>query len=74
MVVKVIEVLAQSPKSWEDAATVAVTHAAKTLHNIKSVYIEHFEAKVEGRKITEYRVNAKISFELERSGGSRGGS
>jgi dodecin len=67
MVLKVIELLAESPKSWEDAAAVAVAQAAKTLHNIKSIYIEHFEAKVQGDKITEYRVNAKISFELEKS-------
>jgi dodecin len=67
MVIKVIELLAESPKSWEDAASVAVAQAAKTLHNIKSIYIENFEAKVEGKKITAYRVNAKISFELEKA-------
>lgn len=64
-VVKVIEVLAESEKSWEDAAAQAVQRAAKTLHNIKSIYIEHFEAKVENNKIVRYRVNAKISFLLD---------
>lgn len=64
-VVKVIEVLAQSPKSWEDAAAEAVKKASKTLKNIKSIYIEHLEAKVEGTKITQYGINAKISFLLE---------
>ncbi|MFA7095374.1 MAG: dodecin family protein [Gammaproteobacteria bacterium] len=64
-VVKVIEVLAESEKSWEDAAAQAVQRAAQTLHNIKSVYIEHFEAKVENNKIVKYRVNAKISFLLD---------
>jgi len=64
---KVIEMLAESPKSWEDAAAAAVAQAAKTLHGIKSIYIENFEAKVQGDKITEYRVNAKVSFELEKS-------
>ena len=63
-VVKVIEVLAQSEKSWEDAAAKAVERAAKTLHNIKSIYIQNFEAKVEGDKLVEYRVDAKISFLL----------
>lgn len=63
-VVKVIEVLAQSEKSWEDAAAKAVARAAQTLHNIKSIYIQNFEAKVEGDKIVEYRVDAKISFLL----------
>jgi flavin-binding protein dodecin len=64
-VVKVIEVLAESEKSWEDAAGEAVKQAAKTLKNIRSIYIENFEAKVERNKIVRYRVNAKISFKLE---------
>ena len=64
-VVKVIELLAESEKSWEDAAREAVERAAKTLTNIRSVYIEHLEAKVEKNKITRYRLNTKISFLLE---------
>lgn len=64
-VLKVIEVLAESPKSWEDAASEAVKKAAKTLKNIRSIYVKEFEAKVEGNKITQYRVNAKISFVLD---------
>jgi flavin-binding protein dodecin len=64
-VVKVIELLAESDKSWEDAAAQAVEHASKTLHNIKSIYIKNFEAKVEGNKIVKYRINANISFLLD---------
>jgi dodecin len=62
--VKVIEVLAQSDKSWEDAAQTAVKTASKTIKNIKSIYIENFEAKVENGKITKYRVNGKLTFAL----------
>ncbi|GAB4364017.1 MAG: dodecin family protein [Methylohalobius sp. ZOD2] len=62
---KVIEVLAQSEKSWEDAAQVALAKAAETLHNVKSIYIKEMEAKVENNRITQYRINAKISFELD---------
>lgn len=62
---KVIEVLAESEKSWEDAAAQAVERAARTLNNIRSVYIENFEAKVEANRIVRYRINAKISFVLE---------
>ncbi|MGA7800508.1 MAG: dodecin family protein [Gammaproteobacteria bacterium] len=63
--VKVIEVLAESDKSWEDAAAQAVSHASTTVHNIKSIYIKNFEAKVESGKITRYRINANISFLLD---------
>ena len=62
---KVIEVIAESSKSWEDAAAVAVTRAGKTLKGIKSIYIKDLQAKVENNKIVMYRVNANISFMLE---------
>ena len=62
---KVIEVLAESEKSWEDAAGEAVKRAAKTLKNIRSIYIENFEAKVENNRVVRYRINAKVSFVLE---------
>lgn len=62
---KVIEVLAESDKSWEDAAHVAVAQAAETVRNIKSINIENFQATVDGDRIVKYRINAKISFVLE---------
>jgi flavin-binding protein dodecin len=62
---KVIEVLAESPKSWEDAAQTAVQKAAESVHNVKSVYVQEFLAVVENGQITSYRVNAKISFALD---------
>jgi flavin-binding protein dodecin len=65
--VKVVEVLAQSDKSWQDAAQTAVTEASKTLRHIRSIYIKEIEACVEDGKITQYRLNAKISFDLEGS-------
>lgn len=63
---KVIEVLAESDKSWEDAAAQAVANASKTVHGVRSIYVENMEAKVEGDKIVSYRINGKISFMLER--------
>lgn len=64
-VLKVIEVLAESDKSWEDAAQKAVDKAKQSLHGIKSIYIENFEAKVDNGQITSYRVNGKITFMLD---------
>lgn len=63
---KVIEVLAYSNKSWEDAAQSAITEASKTLKNIKSIYVQDQSAKVEKNKIVEYRITAKITFKLDR--------
>ncbi|MDX1332313.1 MAG: dodecin family protein [Robiginitalea sp.] len=62
---KVIEVLANSDKSWEDAAQNAVDHASKTVKHIRSVNIQNQSATVKDGKIMQYRVNVKISFEVE---------
>jgi hypothetical protein len=64
-IVKVIEVLAESEESWEDAVEVALQEASKTVHNIQSIYAKEFQAIVEDDKIVSYRVNAKISFLVE---------
>lgn len=62
---KVIEVLAESDKSWEDAAHTAVATASQTLRHVRSINIENFNASVRDGKIVRYRINAKISFALE---------
>jgi dodecin len=64
-VVKVIEVLAESENSWEDAAEAALAEASKTVRHIRSLHVENFVAGVDNGKITTYRINAKISFDLE---------
>jgi dodecin len=61
-VVKVIELLAESEVSWEKATQEAITEAAKTVRNIKTVYVESMQAIVQDNKIVQYRVNAKVSF------------
>lgn len=63
-IIKVIEVIASSDKSFDDATKNAVSEASKTVKNIRSVYIENMKAKVENNQITSYAVNAKISFEV----------
>lgn len=64
-IVKVIEVLATSEKSFDDAAANAVKEAAKSVKNIRSVYIKEMNAKVENDEIASYGVNAKISFVVD---------
>ncbi|MBP6979058.1 MAG: dodecin family protein [Bacteroidales bacterium] len=63
-ILKVIEVLASSPTSWEDATKEAVKIASKTVKEIRSVYIQEMSVVIKNNKITEYRVNAKITFEV----------
>ncbi len=61
---KVIEVLANSEKSWEDATRKAVKKASKSVKNIKSVFVQSQSAVVKGDKVTEFRVNLKLTFEV----------
>ena len=61
---KVIEVLANSEKSWEEATRKAVKQAAKSVKNIKSVFVQSQSAVVNGDHVTEFRVNLKITFEV----------
>lgn len=64
-VLKVIEILANSEKSWEDATKKAVKHASKSLKNIRSVYVQDQSASVKDGEVSDFRVNLKITFEVE---------
>lgn len=64
-ILKVIEVLSNSPKSFEDAIEKAVKKADKTLKNIRSVNVQNMSVSVDKGKIKEYRVNLNLTFELE---------
>ena len=64
-VIKVIELLAQSDQSWEEATRVALREAAKTVKNIKSLYVKDMQAIVENNTIVQYRVNVKVSFTVQ---------
>ncbi len=64
-ILKVIEVLANSDNSWEEATNKAVEHASKSVKNIRSVYVNEQSAAVKDGKVTEYRVNVKITFEVK---------
>jgi dodecin len=64
-IVKVIEVIAGSEKSFDDATQKALEEAAKTVKNIKSIYIKEMNANVENNKIVSYGVNAKVSYVTE---------
>lgn len=64
-VLKVIEVLSSSTTSWEDATQKGVEKASKSLKNIRSAYVHDQSVAVKDGKISEFRVNLKITFELE---------
>ena len=64
-IVKVIEVIASSEKSIDDAIRNALTEASKTIHNIDSIYVKDIKAHVQNNQISSYGVICKISFRLD---------
>jgi len=66
-VVKIIELIGTSPNNWEEAVKNALAQAAKTITNIKSIYVKSCKATVENNKIAEYRAVVKIAFVVEGS-------
>ncbi len=65
MVLKVIELMASSEKSWEDATRTAVEKASKSVKNIKSAWVKDQTVIVKNNKVTEFRVNVKVSFTVD---------
>ena len=64
-VVKIIELVGNSDKSWQDAVENVVMRASKTVRDICGVDVLGWTGKVENAKIVEYRANVKISFIVE---------
>ena len=62
---KIIEIMGDSPDSWEAAAAEAVAEAAKTVKNIRSVWVQDQSATVKNGKVDRYRVTCKVTFEVE---------
>jgi len=64
-VAKVIEISAESDKSFEDAIRNGIAAASKTVRNVKSAWIDGQQAIVENGAVKKYRVDMKVSFVLE---------
>jgi flavin-binding protein dodecin len=64
-IAKVTEISASSKKSFEDAVSSGIKRAGKTLDNIKGAWIQEQSVVVSDDKVTEYRVNMKVSFVLK---------
>jgi dodecin len=64
-IAKVSEIIASSPKSFEDAIVNGIERANKTLKNVRGAWIAHQKVEVENGKVVEYRVTMRVTFVLE---------
>ncbi len=63
-VARVTEIIASSPKSFDDALDQGVARATKTLKNVTGAWVQDQKVVIDGGKITEYRVTLKVTFVL----------
>jgi dodecin len=69
-VLKILELVGTSKESWSDAAREAVNEAAKTLRGIETVEVVNSKAVVQNNRLTEYQVQVRIGFRIERVSGT----
>lgn len=62
---KIIEVVATSEISWEDAAKNAVATATKSLRDLRVAEVKQLDMKIENGKVTAYRARLDLSFKYE---------
>ncbi len=63
-VARVTEIISSSPKSFDDAISLGVARACKTLQNVTSAWVQDQKVDIEGGVIKAYRVNLKVTFVL----------
>jgi flavin-binding protein dodecin len=64
-VVKVLELVGESQRSWQEAAENAIREAAKTVDNITGVEVYNMTASVDGGRIVDYKANVKVAFAVD---------
>ncbi|MBF0520073.1 MAG: dodecin domain-containing protein [Nitrospirae bacterium] len=65
MVSKIITLVGQSPKSWEDATTNVIKEAQKTLRGITRIMVTEFDVKMKDENVDVFRVKAEVAFKVE---------
>ena len=64
-VAKIIELSAESPKSFEDAIQNGIAQASKTIHGLKSAWVKEQHVVIDNGKVALYRVDLKVTFVLD---------
>lgn len=66
-VVKIIDLVGESPKGWEDAMRALVAEARKTLRGITRIGVKEMDVRMSDDEVEVFRVRAEVSFRIERS-------
>ncbi len=63
-VMKSVQIMSESPKSFEGAIENAINRMGKSVKNIRSANIQNQSVTIKNNKIDKYRVNMMITFEV----------
>ncbi len=67
-VYKIIELVATSPNSWEEAAKQAIETASKTLEDLRVAEVAKLDVTIDNGKVSAYRVRLTVSFKYHGQG------
>lgn len=67
-VYKIIELVATSPNSWEEAAKTAIETASKTLEDLRVAEAVKFDVTIDNGKVAAYRIRLTVSFKYHGQG------
>lgn len=65
-VAKVIELVAESPTSFDDAVREGLRVASQSIRNITGIQVLHWTCSVQDNQITWYKVTMHVAFGIER--------
>jgi flavin-binding protein dodecin len=61
-IAKVIEVIAESEKSWDDAVNNCLSEVSRTVDDVKEIWVSSMKAIVENKRVVRYRITANVTF------------
>jgi flavin-binding protein dodecin len=64
-ILKVIEIMAESDKSWEDATKTAIKKTGSSVKNLRSAFVQSQSVTVKNGEVDKFRVNLKVTFEVQ---------
>lgn len=65
-IMKSVQIMSESTKSFEDAIETAVDRMSDSVNHVRSANVNNQSVVVKGGKITNYRVNLQITFEVKK--------
>ncbi|NNC37838.1 MAG: dodecin domain-containing protein [Acidimicrobiales bacterium] len=64
-IMKSVQIMSESKKSFEDAIENAVARMSDSVNHVRSANVNNQSVVVDDGKVSKYRVNLQITFEVK---------